>query len=363
VEAIENAGFRTAAFTEGGYLSRYFGLDLGFSKYYEEEGEVQFLSYGEARIQDARGGIENTFRLAREWLASNGDVPFFLFIHTYEPHTPYQRHTFTEGLSHGKVGETFAMEKLELLQTGALRFDEKELEYLEALYDGGICEADRHVGSFLDFLLEQGLRDRTLVVVTSDHGEELGKHYPSRCGDHGHSLLDSLVRVPLIIHNPLEDYPIDRVPQQVRLMDVMPTIADILGVSTERELAGRSLLPLMRGVEKAARLAYGTQIRAGPDRIFLRYLGYKYVRVVGPPLPDQNPLFPLPPSQQLYDLKKDYGERSNLVEKKPEILEQMINILNQMRTSGGLDQQQNFTVPEETDGALRKRLKSLGYTY
>lgn len=363
VEVLDGVGYQTAAFTEGGYLSKQYGFDRGFSQYHEQEGKVHLREDGEVVADETtEGGIEETFRMARRWLARNGDEPFFLFIHTYEPHTPYERRTFTDGLSPGQVGETFSMEKLAPLRMGQLQFDAKDLEYLEALYDGGILEADRHVGAFVDFLEEQGLGDKTLVVVTSDHGEELGEHFPSRCGDHGHSLHDTLVQVPLVIRNPIEDYPISRVPHQVRLMDVMPTITEILGIPVDEDAAGKSLVPLMRGEEARGRLAYGTQTKAGPDRVFLRYLGYKYVRVVSPSAPNQIPLRPSPPPQQLYDLKNDPGEQTNLVGSAPEILELMNNIYRQASKAGGFGKE-DFTVPEETDQKLKERLESLGYTH
>jgi len=362
VENLHGAGFQTAAFTEGGYLSRYYGFDRGFSLYHEQEGKVHLTMEGEViDSQRTEGGIEETFRMARQWLAEHGDEPFFLFIHTYEPHTPYERRTFTDGLSPGKVGETFSLEKLGPLQKGTLEFDAKDLEYLTALYDGGILEADRHVGAFVEFLGERGLGDKTLVVVTSDHGEELGEHFPTRCGDHGHSLHDTLVHVPLVVHNPIEKYPQNRVPHQVRLMDVMPTIAEIMGTSVKGDAAGKSLVPLMRGTETKGRLAYGTQTKAGPDRIFLRYLGYKYMRIIAPPPPNQTPLTPSPPPQQLYDLENDPGEQTNIVGSAPEVLKQMTNIFKETRRAGGFGKE-DFTVPEETDEKLKERLESLGYT-
>ena len=76
------------------------------------------------------------------------------------------------------------------------------------------------------FLEQIGLRDRTLVVVTSDHGEEFGEHYPANIADHGHSHHDNQLMVPLIIYNPAQTYPVKAVSHQVRLMDVMPTVAE-----------------------------------------------------------------------------------------------------------------------------------------
>lgn len=360
VEDIAAAGYRTAAVTEGGYVSEFFGMDRGFDDYHEEEGPVQRMSEDKDWSAEYTGGIEETFRRSREWITEHADERFFLFIHTYEAHMPYTRRTFTEGLDPGRVGETFTMDKIEELQSGKLAFDDGELEYLNALYDGGVLECDRQVGAFLDTLEELGLRDRTLVVVTSDHGEELGEHYPSYSGDHGHCLLDTLVRVPLIIHDPRGGCAAgSRIPHQVRLMDVMPTVADILGASVDGEVEGTSLLPLMRGEAESGRPAYGGQTNAGPDRVFLRYLGYKYILVQGPAA-GTYALTPPPPDLQLFDLRADPEERANIGARELSVASKMRTILTRIKGSAGGE----FAMPDpdSMDAELRERLESLGYT-
>ena len=152
-------------------------------------------------------GLKKTFQMAQKWLSDNKHKKFFLFIHTYEPHLPYTRRTFTEGLDPGKITSNFFNEQLPLIRQGKLALSKPELHYLEALYDGGILESDRHVGSFMAFLEKIGLRDSTLVVVTSDHGEEFGEHYPANIADHGHSHHDNQLMVPLIICNPSQNLP------------------------------------------------------------------------------------------------------------------------------------------------------------
>ena len=358
VAEIRDAGFTTAAFTEGGYVSAFFGLDLGFDSFVEEEGPVRLFIDGQARQGSARGGIARTFRLAREWLATNGDENFFLFIHTYEPHVPYTRATFTKGLNPGKVGCPLTLERLPLIREGKLVLDDVDLAYIEALYDGGIAEADRHVGEFVDYLEELGLRDDTLLVVTSDHGEELGAHYRAHTADHGHALLDEQILVPLIIDNPCEKYAMKRIPHQVRLCDVMPTVAGILGVPTASGIDGASLLPLMHGEESKGRLADGGATKAGPSRVFLRWLDYKYIRVIDSGGREE-PLTPRPPAVQLYNLRADGGEKINLSRKSPKIMRQMQKTLDSIvtaRSSG-----ETFVLPEDVDEALRERLESLGY--
>ncbi len=359
VESIRKAGFTTAAVTEGGLVSRFYGIDRGFSDYHEEEGQSDPRGTGSPRDPRPSGGIEKTFRLAREWIEKHRNEKFFLFIHTYEPHTPYDRRSFTHGMSPGRVGDVFTVDRIPQFNKECDAFNDAELRYLQALYDGGVLESDRHVASFLDCLEELGLKDRTLVVVTSDHGEELGEHYPGHSGSHGHSLRENQVRVPLIIRNPRESYPVKKVALQSRLMDVMPTIAEILGVTHEQAFKGASLLPMMRGEETTHRVAFGGATSNGPQRIFVRWLGYKYIKVVGPPPKGRPPLMPTPSRVQLYDLQADPLEENNLAKAKPEIVRRMEEVFNSMMES---DTVRNIDLnSDEMDDELRERLKSLGY--
>jgi arylsulfatase A-like enzyme len=354
VESFQQSGFRTAAITEGGFVSRYFGFDLGFSEYFEEEGEVQLILPGKGRVASPSGGIEGTFRHAIGWLEDLGNERFFLLVHTYEPHTPYMRRTFVGDRQEEAVGFTFGFERLPLLQNGSLRLDQTELDYLSALYDGGLLETDRHVGKLLDALDQLGLRDETLIVVTSDHGEELGGHHPSHCGDHGHSLHQNQLRVPLIVANPAERYPITRVPAQVRTIDILPTVADLLGVQAP-PTDGHSLVPLMRGEETAGRIAYGGGTKVGPERAFVSYIGFKYVEIVGPA---NGHLSPPPPRMQLYDLTRDPDETTNLATARPETTRHFAQWLSTLRASASTAVNPSL---EGLPDQLHDRLRSLGY--
>ena len=122
VEAIHKAGYATAAFTEGGFVSKSFGLDLGFDEYFEEEGAVQLVRPDKPHNADARGGIEQTFGRARRWLERHRSDPFFLWIHTYEPHAPHDRSTFTAGLSPAHFGRIFTIETGALLRAARIPF-------------------------------------------------------------------------------------------------------------------------------------------------------------------------------------------------------------------------------------------------
>jgi arylsulfatase A-like enzyme len=360
VEELAAAGLVTAAVTEGGFFSRAFGFDRGFQYYVEEEGPVQLLQPDEKPNPDSSGGIESTFRQARQWLLENGHEPFFLLVHTYEAHTPYTRRTFTEGMDPGRVGDEVAIGFADNLREGRVTIDDAEVEYIKALYDGGVHHADRHVGEFVTFLEEIGLADRTLVVVTSDHGEELDDHYRDRTSDHGHSMRDPLLMVPLVIYDPTRTYDQPEVTAQVRLIDVVPTIADILGIEAGAPIDGRSLLPLMTGEETEGRQAFATHTSKGPLRAAIRDRDLKYIAIIGRTDSKKFPkLTPLPPRHQLYDLSVDPGEHDNLAEVNPELTQAFGSALKTIRA--GLKAEERFEAPEITDPALLERLKSLGY--
>ena len=358
VERFHQKNISTAAFTEGGYVSRVFGFNRGFHYYKEEEGTVQLLKPGKSRDPSPRGGIENTFSLARQWLLKHKDERFFLFIHTYEPHTPYTNHDFTSGMDPGTVGSVFNTSFMKSLRSRQQVLNDNEVEYIKALYDGDILNSDRHVGEFLSFLEDLRLSDRTLIVVTSDHGEELNDHYPAYTGTHWHSLRDPLLLVPLILYDPLHSYAARKVSAQVRLIDVMPTIAELLGVSIEKPIDGISLLPIMKGTNTEDRVALAGQTRSGPLRSAIRHLGFKYITTTGQGK-SQGKLDPLPPPHQLYDLSDDPGERENLVEKKPKLAEQMHQLLQDRDTN--LPQQFEPEISQKSNPVLFERLKSLGY--
>lgn len=263
VERLRDAGFRTAAFTEGAYVTAHFGMDLGFETFWAETAPV-ILAPG----PDV--GVQKTFGKAEAWLRENADQPFFLFVHTYEPHVPYQRLGFADGLDPGVFGGVFDREQNDQALKRRVPVGEVEQRWVRALYDGGVAEADRAVGRLLTVLEELGVDDRTLVVVTSDHGEQLGEHRPEDLGLHGQTLWDTIVRVPLIVRDPRRSDGGRRVATQVRAVDVMPTILDLAGLAppvaadapAPLSLDGRSLAPVLAGEEEADRLAF-SELRHG----------------------------------------------------------------------------------------------------
>jgi arylsulfatase A-like enzyme len=357
VEPLRHAGWRTAAFTEGGFASRHFGFDRGFDSWWEQEGAVNLFLGGQRRADLGGGGVENTFGAVKSWLRENGQQRFFLLVHTYEVHTPYRRQTFTKGLDRGVLNATFEIADGERTATGEISLGETELQYVRALYDGGVLAADQQVGALMRSLEDLGLDGRTLLVVTSDHGEDLGDRLPLRPGNHGHTLYEELVRIPLVLYDPRFEFPVERISHQVRSIDIMPTILDLVGVPTAPGIRGRSLVPLMKGEEAEHRMAYmeNPDRRDGTALRTVALIGYPHKLILNVfPFVTDRPL-------ELYDLASDPEEAADLAATEGPLLDRLRAELNQLRAELEMAGRADFRVPLEAPEEVRERLRALGY--
>gem|GEM_PF-568902 len=257
-ERLRDAGYVTYAVTGGGYLASEYGLMQGFER-------VSY--YHEPRLDPALVGndIESGMERALTFLDASVERPFFLLFHTYEVHSPYRaREPYFRQLhgspwtgdppelsttpkeprkEEGFLVKAWLRERLPGPHPGYRRLEPSELPLLTDLYDSNVTFADEHVGRLLDRLAQLGIEDETVVVVTSDHGESLGER-----GMAGHSSLQECeLMVPLIVATPSGAGAGARVPTQVRLLDLAPTILDLLGMAPLEGVAGRSLAPLLSG--------------------------------------------------------------------------------------------------------------------
>jgi arylsulfatase A-like enzyme len=358
VETLREAGIRTASFNEGGFVSAHFGFDRGFDEHVEYVTKVRLADTG--TIDDVRAsrasahGVAQTFRAAGDWLAEHGrDGRFFLLVHTYEPHTPYTTRLYARSLRSGRIGRTLDQNDSNHIHAGEWELLPHELAYVEALYDGGVSTTDRHAGRLLGRLRSLGLADRVAVIATADHGEDLGGRDPRHVADHGHSLYDELLRVPLVVHDPRRPAGGRRVASQVRLVDVMPTVLDLLGLPPLPDADGRSLVPLLRDEEDGDRVAFSRVTRKGPDRVSVRRDGFKLIREVGPEGLGR---------AELYDLAADPGERHDLAAEQPERVAALdVDLrayVEELRAEGPLD---FGLVRDDMPDALREQLRALGY--
>lgn len=239
VDVLRERGFRTAAFVGGGQLRPQFGLDRGFETY--EVVNTRNIN-AETRDTDRLGDL---LTAASVFLRQHGDDPFFLFLHTYEPHTPYNPpaeflEPFVDGLP-GAPGleleaplEDFA-EEVGVAESD-WRNDSRRVQYAAEV---------RYVDDFFGRLLRRienlGLADEVVVIVVSDHGESLGER-----GVIGHNrFYTEQLRVPLLMRVP--GVAGARHTEPVHLTDVMPTIYSLLGQAPPYTFMGTGLEPLWRG--------------------------------------------------------------------------------------------------------------------
>jgi len=290
-------------------LNRVWGLHQGFESYDDEFGPSD--PHERADLHEQRDGSE-VVAAAERWLDGVGDARFFLWLHFYDPHWPYE---------------------------APPRFASR---YPDDPYAAEIAYTDELVGQVLDSLRRRGRYASTLIAVTGDHGEGLGQHGEP---DHGIYLYDSTLHVPLILRTPLEAYR-GVVTDLTRDIDIAPTILDYLGVPAPPSFHGRSLLPL------AAGRSGGETPRAYSESLYVRYhYGWKE------PVAARDARFKYIdlPEPELYDLRDDPGETRNVVERHPDVVADLRGWLDGIRAGAETPQ------PQELDPEALERLQSLGY--
>ncbi len=324
---LQDAGYATAAFTGSGSISALYGFWRGFSVYDETD-----------KDDPARRGedISAVFEKASRWLVDHREVPFFMFFHSYEAHAPYVHETFL-----GEAGQG------------------DEDARLAALYDGDILYADGFVGQLISLLDGLGLRQRTVVVLLSDHGEELTRRYPGERFGHGHTVYEELLRVPLLIAAEGRIPAGVRFDQPVMLVDVMPTLLELMGVPGPKGMQGVSLAPALAGRPQPSRITFAEATNYGPERKSLRDGRFKYIRRFDRV---DRPAREIPsevPEEELFDLIADPGERRSLASSGSSDLLRLRGALDALVM---LNHSRRASSPEaELDSETIRRLKALGY--
>ena len=228
---LRAAGYLTGAVTENGAITKLLGFSRGFD-HYEENASVE-------RIRP-EGHIESTFDAGRDFIARHRDLPWFLFLHTYQVHYPYT--------PPDPYADLFAEDDLDPPQVVEL-FSGGRSVYHPVRYDREIRFTDDRLRALWTQLEADGLLDDTLVVILADHGEAFLEHLYL---GHGAELHRETVHVPLILVGPGVPAGL-RIDRNVGLADVMPTVLDLLDVPAPPGLLGRSLVPLFDdGAEDAA---------------------------------------------------------------------------------------------------------------
>jgi arylsulfatase A-like enzyme len=303
-----------------------------------------------------------TIRRAVEWAqGQGGDKPFFLWVHLFGGHGPYYNggdhadRVLDPGYE-GPVGPKKWM--LNRIMTEKVALGPRDVRHLDALYDAAVMGTDRLSGSLLDGLRAAGKLDKTLIVFTADHGEELYDHNGYLY--HSCSVYQTGLHVPLGITAPGLLPAGARVPQTVESIDVLPTVLGLLAVKPPAEMHGRSLVPYLErpgegGRGKPAFSEYGsTKIRTVVQdhwKLIQNPDGIDPVCIPDAP-PGHYPIG----KAELYDLAADPMETKNLAAERPEVVAELSRLI-QRRFAGIANRAQG----QELSEGLKEELKSLGY--
>jgi arylsulfatase A-like enzyme len=347
-EQLQEVGIRTAGFTDAGYVIDRFGFGQGFDVF-----------------DDSGGRLKTILPKALTWLDENRKDQFFLFMHTYDVHFQFGQHAYDcpgdypqryafdySGDFTGCIDGKCASELMVWLYEQLLNdptfeleqyLDADDLAYVMARYDGCINYVDDMVALLIDRLRELGVYDRTMIIITSDHGEEFMDH--GLLG-HGNAPYEVMVHVPLLIKFPESAHAGQRVGGLATTIDLMPTVLDVLGIPPNDQVEGISLLPLV--VE-------GTPNRDSTHLMFnaMRTERWKYLK--------------WKEEDFLFDLAKDPGEAVNLAAALPSVAKRLEKDV-QRRMKGervrfegfvaGIQQQPEQ--PQLTEKEIRV-LRALGY--
>ena len=366
-ERLQARGYATGGYFQNAIIGPLSGLDRG--------------------LQVAELHNDSTASLAPEagaFLERAQGQPFFLYLHTMEPHAIEQvPPAFLKTLGHVSVDDREAYTAHWDRLTDALHIERNQGaaaseaaredaalamqrltglgDSVTRLYDAAVLQADANLGTVIDLLQERGIWDKVIFIVLADHGEAFGEH---GTWFHEHTVYEELVRVPLLIRFPGGEHGGRRVAERVSLLDVMPTLLDYLGAPGDcTGCRGRSLLPLARGTAAGWQPADVPALRInrtvwyepwqalrGDVNIAVRDGAWKGIWNEEPG------------RTELYDLAADPGETRDLVESNAARARELGERAERWLAACRAALVAPIEVPEsEIDEATRQRLRALGY--
>jgi arylsulfatase A-like enzyme/Tfp pilus assembly protein PilF len=307
-EYFKEEGYTTAAFIGSAILDRRHGLGQGFDWYSRYQPTIVVGMESQRRAEEV---ISETVEWLQKW---NSKDPLFLWIHLYDPHLPYDPP------------------------------DPFRTQYASSPYDGEIAYMDHVLGVLFTQLEQLGFLTNGIVVAIGDHGESLGEHKEL---DHGYYVYDSTIKIPFMMSWPGHLKP-RVITEQVQSIDVLPTLADLVGFKTDGSVQGKSLRTLMEGKTKNLPAAYLESLTpklyyGWSELVSLRTNDWKYIAA---------------PEPELYNLKDDPGELNNLITTRADTARLMDQQLSKVIEIGSKTQEQK---KESIDAEDLEQLASLGY--
>jgi len=369
-EALKSIGFETAAFTAGGPLDPAIGFGQGFGLYDTSMFKLTDKNMGEMF----------------KWIKINSTRPFFLFWHNFEVHAPYLRTSILEKILPVKASQHMHQVHLKLAEIpnqntwpeGQSDLMNKHSRILadnkaytrticEALYLGGILHADKWLGNLVRLLKDLKIYDNTMIVFTSDHGEEFAERLAGNYyNKHGHTLYEEMIHIPLIIKLPNQDFAGKRINQLTSCIDFMPTITDYFKIDLKiDEMQGKSLMPLVNNDKEIInRMSFSEALAFEYEMKCLRTEKYKTIIYIDEKSVAQKGRNFIPEKKihtELYDLLMDPYEKDNLLtpEHKGKYLKLARSFIQQIRAQ--TEAQEGSAEQIKLDQRTIEKLKGLGY--
>jgi arylsulfatase A-like enzyme/Flp pilus assembly protein TadD len=308
-EILKINGYKTAAFVSSFTVDSRFGLDQGFDHYDDSFEDKEILkNFRTERTAD------KTFSSFASWLEGAATGPLFVWLHFFDPHLPYN------------PPPPFST------------------EFAGHPYDGEIAFVDSIIGQVINKLKEKNLLNQSLIIIAGDHGEALGER---REIDHGLFLYDNTMKVPLIFFSE-KDLPSRRIEARVRLIDILPTVLDFLGLPTPSKVQGTSLIPYIKGKQQQDLDCYLETYYPAENFGWSALTGFikgrwKYIRA---PIPE------------LYDLSSDRFEEHNLFSAQASVARSMLKDFDSYLKVIS-SKQEKAKIP--LSGEALEKLRSLGY--
>ncbi|MEW6381608.1 MAG: tetratricopeptide repeat protein [bacterium] len=315
-EVLKKNGFATSAFIGSFVLDSRYGLGQGFDyydDYLEKDSNQSIMVYNERPAAEV-------VQAANQWLEKNSGSRFFMWLHCFDPHAPYD-----PPLPFCKI-------------------------YQKNLYDGEIAYTDYALGRLFSTLKEKNILDQTLIVITADHGEGLGEHEEKT---HAIFIYDTTLHIPLIMRYPKVIPPGLVVQDTTSTIDIMPTVMDILNIRTMPRVHGSSLLGLIQGKKEALHKEFLVET-------FYPLYNHNWSPLEG--LMTEDWKYIRAPQSELYDLKNDPGEKVNLFERKREVAKKLDARMVELQKKNS-PPKDGFSAQFQMDKDTKERLKSLGYVW
>jgi arylsulfatase A-like enzyme len=373
-EVLEANGYATAAFSSQGLLVPEWGFAQGFRLFERVGAPARFDITFLGRVLERLGlrPIDRNWRSDAVsdrgigWLDRRPRRPFFLWLHYLDPHFPYEpapgyERMFDSGSPVAALTDLHAPDGRRRLFN--LDLSEDQMRRNIDLYDCEIRFTDDMIGRLIAKLEEMGVFGETIVVITADHGENLGEQ--GLYFAHTHFLYDPSLLVPLAVSYPEKIRPGTRISRVMSDLDIMPTVLDLAGIEVPAGLEGRSLAPLLLGGEKGEpRAVFGENGRtivgnleepnprwtvegdAGRWRM-VRTDEYKLIRI---PEPDAV-------RYELYDLRVDPGETHDIAAEEPAVVDSLTKAL----LAWSEEESATSTFKKEIDDETMRSLRELGY--